>query len=165
MKMIYTAALAMTLVGCAAPVQVRPDPVPRPAFPVAEYEALPKTGTATITGQAFLKTRGGDVKVGAGEPIWVFPVTSYSTFSYEKKYQQGLEIGAADPRHSEYSRELISDASGRFTFRDLPPGDYYVIGRVKWQSPLQGQLIENGGSIIKRVTVKNGEVAEVMLTR
>lgn len=52
--------------------------VERIAFPQEEYSSLPEAGTAVVHGQAFLKTRGGDVKTAAGEEVILNPVTSYS---------------------------------------------------------------------------------------
>lgn len=36
-------------------------------FTASDVEWSKASGTATVEGQAFLKTRGGDVKYGAGE--------------------------------------------------------------------------------------------------
>jgi hypothetical protein len=37
-------------------------PQQRMPFPEHEYQSLAKSGSAVVKGQAFLKTRGGDVK-------------------------------------------------------------------------------------------------------
>jgi hypothetical protein len=163
-RIILTAVLAATLVGCGTYTPL--PPMARPAFPEAEYAALSKIGSATVTGQAFLKTRGGDVKTGAGNTVYITPATSYSTFSYNQRdsYQS---IEPADPRLAEYTRETIADGSGRFTFKNLPDGDYFLKARVTWEVPSGGKysyMQTQGGDLWKRVTVRNGESADVIVT-
>jgi hypothetical protein len=69
--------VAILTVSCySAPRTEMPRLVP---FNEDEYLPYAGDGDATITGQAFLKTRGGDVKYGAGNTIFMNPVTSYST--------------------------------------------------------------------------------------
>jgi hypothetical protein len=144
-----------------------PTPTARPTFPETEYAALSKAGAAVVSGQAFLKTRGGDVKVGAGNSIYLHPVTSYSTF---ERLHIGDPGGLApyDPRVINYMRETIADATGRFTFKKVPDGEYYLAGKIKWEVPhisRYGSYMETqGGWIWKTVAVKNGEPVEVMLT-
>jgi hypothetical protein len=164
-RVLSTTLFAAVIVGCASE---RPTitPLPRPPFPEAEYAALPKTGTGVVTGQAFLKTRGGDVKTGAGNTIYLNPVTSYSKYAYEFRYSSG-GIAPPDPRIYGYMRETIADASGRFTFRNVPAGEYYVTGKVTWEAPTgyQHSMQTQGGAIWKPVTVDDGATVEVMLTR
>ena len=164
-RILLAAAIAATLAACAAPnPYVPPAPIQRPAFPEAEYQALRTTGTATVTGQVFLKTRGGDVKVGAGNPVYLNPVTSYSTFAWtHHKEVQGMT--EPDPRIHKYMRTTTADGSGRFSFKDVPAGRYYVTGLVSWEAPQAGRLVRQGGTIWKEITIKDGEAIEVMVTQ
>ena len=74
--------------GCAT---MQPQRVPRTAvFNEDEYATYAGDGTATITGQAFVKTRGGDVKFGAGNKVFLNPVTTYSTEWYQKYVIGGI---------------------------------------------------------------------------
>ena len=57
--------------------------IQRIEFPIAEYEMLNRKGTGIVTGQAFLRTRSGDVKTTAGDEILLNPVTSYSNQWYK----------------------------------------------------------------------------------
>lgn len=83
MVRILVVLMTVVLSSCAS---IAAKPIPRVLFQESEYLALPKTGTATIIGQAFLKTRGGDVKTAAGNEILLNPVTSYSLQWYEMSY-------------------------------------------------------------------------------
>src|SRR5262245_40298090 len=100
----------MTIFSCATP------PVERIPFPREEYAALEKSGSAVVSGQAFLKTRGGDVKTAAGEEVYLNPVTSYSEQWYEVAYTGGRALTEADPSYSDYVQTTIADGDGRFSF-------------------------------------------------
>ena len=164
-KVIQAAALTATLVGCATPVPQ--EPIQRPPFPEQEYAALEKTGTAVVTGQAFLKTLGGDVKTAAGETVYLNPVTSYSTHAYTASVGTTRPMAQPDPRLFQYMKSVTADGTGRFAFKNVPAGDYYVVTQVTWQAPVgyQGALRTQGGVVHKRVSVRSGEAAEVILTR
>ena len=137
------------------------------AFPEGEYLALPKTGTATVRGQAFLKTRGGDVKTAAGNQVLLNPVTSYSLEWYEKSYLPNRGIENADPRLAAYVPTQIADGSGRFVFKNVPAGEYFVTTDVTWEAPTgyQGALRTQGGVVSKRIKVSAGEEVEVIVTK
>lgn len=163
-KIILTAALASTLVGCGT--YTPPSPAMRPPFPEAEYAALSRTGSATVSGQAFLKTRGGDVKTGAGNAVYMVPVTSYSIFAYDNR-DAYAGLTQPDPRMSGFTRETIADASGRFSFKNVPDGNYYIKARVTWEVPSGGKysyMSTQGGDLWKTISVKNGESVEVIVT-
>lgn len=153
---------AVALVGCVS----APTLMPRPAFPEAEYAALPKVGTGKVTGQAFLRTRGGDVKYGAGSEVFLNPVTSYSNFWYEQQMQLGQPLSAPDPRLNEYVRTQQADGMGNFSFENVPPGDYYVSTKVTWEVPAgyYSSSIQ-GGWIAEKIKVTNDQATKVMLTR
>ena len=121
-RMLLAAVAAASLASCAAPRVYVPTPIERPPFPEAEYAALAKTGTATVTGQAFLKTRGGDVKTGAGNAVYLNPVTSYSKFAYDHRLAYD-GLSPVDQRMNAYLRQTVADASGRFSFKNVPDGE------------------------------------------
>lgn len=164
-RLLISLSFVAALTGCVTQ-QVKTT-VARIPFPENEYKQLQKEGTATIKGQAFLKTRGGDVKVAAGEEILLNPVTSYSNQWYEESYLKKNPMVPGDPRQMEYVRKKIADGSGRFEFKNIPAGEYYVTGKVTWESPTgnKGALQTQGGMISKKVEVTDREEVEVMLTR
>lgn len=155
-------AFSVLHLGCAP---FAPKPVTRMAFPQAEYDALAKTGVAIVAGQAFLKTRGGDVKLAAGNEINLNPVTSYSLEWYNKSLLPNLPIVAPDPRLDRYIKTTIADASGRFTFNDVPAGEYFVTTKITWEVPSQYGLSETGAVVSKRIKVTDGDIVDVILTK
>ncbi len=140
---------------------------PRMAFPEHEYQSLARSGTAIIKGQAFLKTRGGDVKVAAGNEIILNPVTSYSNEWYEKAYVQGTPLVEPDSRLLNYVLRTVADGNGMFTFKNVPAGQYFVTTSVTWEAATgyQGALQMQGGTVTKRITVNDGDEIEVIVTR
>lgn len=92
MKKIMAVALgAVLLSGCVAPSVVSPKKADLPAFPQSEYASIKVDGSETLSGQAFLTTMGGDVKVAAGQDIMLMPKTSYTDAIYNlSDYRSGL---------------------------------------------------------------------------
>ena len=166
MRLFTTLSLAALLVGCAVPFQNPQAPARRMPFPEAEYLALPKTGTATVRGQAFLTTKGGDVKVAAGKRVLLNPVTSYSLEWYERSYVPRRRIEEADPKLEAYIRTQIADGNGRFVFKNVPTGEYFIITTITWEVPTgyQGGVQVEGGMVAKRIKVNAGEEVEAIVT-
>ncbi len=164
-KILAALVVSAVLSGCVTQ-QVKPT-VERIAFPESEYIQLKATGSSVVRGQAFLKTRGGDVKVAAGEEVQLNPVTSYSNQWFEEHYSKQNPIALGDPRQQQYIRKKIADGSGRFEFKDVPAGEYYVVAIVTWEAPTgyQAALQKQGGLVVKRIKVSEREELEVILTR
>lgn len=155
------ALLFLLTVGCAMQRQPRLTQVN-----LDEYTPYDVSGTAVIYGDAFLKTRSGDVKKGAGNKINLNPVTTYSTEWFERMIIGSQLLVQADMRVHKYHRETIADSDGKFEFEGLPPGDYYLACRITWEVPIgYGQTSVTGGWAYAKVTVKAGERKKVTLTR
>lgn len=157
MKKLFCASIVAILTGCAIP----PALVQRPEFPVAEYELLPKEGTHIIVGQAFLTTRGGDVKVAAGQPVTLNPVTSYSLH-----WCKNVPYNASpDPRQNKYLRITTADASGSFSFAGLPAGEYFIVTNVTWEAPgYGGALTPQGGMVSVRIRIPS-ETGKIIVNK
>lgn len=159
------AFVAVVAFGCAS-LKVKP-PQPRVAvFDATEYAAYAGKGTGKLTGQGFMKTRGGDVKLCAGEAVYLNPVTSYSTEWFNATVA-GIALEPADPRASEFIRSTLGGADGHFEFNELPAGEYYVMTTVRWEVPssYQGGLTPQGGPVGARVSIRNGATTNVILTQ
>jgi len=145
---------------------------PRP-FDESEYQALRKTGTGTIRGQVFAKTRGGDVKKGAGNIVRLIPATQFGNQWFTEAYvKQKQARFAPDSRYAAYEIEKITDGDGRFEFKDVPQGTYYVHSTITWETVSSNPYMRRlnlldtqGGDVVKLVTVLDEKTTEVMLTR
>lgn len=162
-------------VGCAPPpvrprIAERPLPFnPRVGFPDAlpdstEYAASLAGGTGAISGQAFMKTRGGDVKLAAGNIAYLDPVTTYARewWTLRGRFESGIEMRSPDALFNAAQRQVIVDAQGKFRFEKLAAGRYFVRSTVKWY--VGGSYGMQGGLVSAEVEVKAGETTEVILT-
>ena len=141
-------------------------------------------GNSSISGQAFLRQRGGGVVTCAAEEVTLYPVTNYSeevisaqfdgskSKGYSSYYDVwGISSGSIEfdpplsPKFLEYTQTTICDAQGNFTFKNLPGGrEYYLISRVIWEVPDSYSMSTEGGSLMLRVTTEENENSDVVLT-
>lgn len=175
LKKLFAFFFFFIVVGCAQQQNYHYEVArePRVEWPVNEYEKLNKTGTNIVSGQGFLKTIGGDVKTCSGNKVFLSPVTSYSkqfvdAIIYKKhgKAPIVLEPEYPDSRIYLFLKEVTADADGRFKFYDVPDGMYYLYTMVKWSAAtgLQGSLSQQGGWVIKSITVNSNNRNEYILT-
>jgi peptidyl-prolyl cis-trans isomerase A (cyclophilin A) len=125
-----------------------------------EYSLLPLSGKSDVTGQAFLKTRGGDIKFAAGEKVYLEPVTEFSTQWYEVQSARPLPLTTSNSKASKYSKVTTADATGKFNFSGIPAGAYFLITKVTWEVANNTQ----GGTIFKRISIKEGEKLNAILS-
>lgn len=159
--------LALSLISCATtPRSVQIGSV----FDPAEAAFINQTGSARISGQAFLMTRGGDVKYASGNSVYLIPVTRYSTERFEAIYGlsdctvQNVNVGTTDPKYMKMMRHTQADGQGRFSFDSLAAGEYFVTTHVMWEAPSGSGLTPQGCSLKKRATVGNGQELDIVLT-
>jgi hypothetical protein len=102
----------------------------------SEYAPYEKAGTGVLVGQAFLKTRGGEVRYGAGNPVFLNPVTTFSTEWYTRHIVGGERLEETkDPIAVRNSRQTTADGNGNLRFEGLPAGDYCVACPIVWELP------------------------------
>lgn len=157
--------------GCAS---IQEEIVDRVEFPTNEYQQLQTEGTATVEGQVFLRTNGGDVKYGAGSPVWLNPKTSYSdqwvkiqTDNNYRTYGYGLKVlrKPTTAQESILKKHIITtqaDGFGNFKLENVPSGEYYLVSGVTWQ--VNGSAPQ-GGYVIKLISIQKESKIKVMLTR
>jgi hypothetical protein len=156
------------LAGCAGgPVtlQSRFDP--------GEVAWFAARGTNTIAGSAILRSFNGKAKTCVALPVTLMPVSAYAR--ERMRYLYGAEdegynprvggkpadFGGDDPGYIATAKTTRCDARGRFSFSELPDGDYYLVTTVTWRDRAFG--MESGGSLMQRVHVSTGETKEVLL--
>jgi len=160
---VLLAFMMTAATGCMAPPLPRKTP-----FDPSEYAWSTRSGTGSLTGQAFVTTVGGDVKYAAGKTISLNPVTSYSTEWYNRRILNNENLEVADPRATELTRSAMADGEGRFKFKDLPAGDYYVTVYIGWMVPWYGYgssgMSQTGACAHAKVTIREGQTTEVIAT-
>ena len=179
-KVSVFVCLLSLIAGCASnqssisPNRISSQPVvsivPRIPWPINEYEKIQTDGRFEISGQAFMKTRGGEVKVAAGETVVLSPVTSYSKqffdFYIRGKKERFQELGSnVDSRIYDFIKTSIADAEGRFRFQGVKEGHYFLYTKVFWEVPTSSGLHREGGYLGKEVVIPNENQSEIILTR
>lgn len=156
MKLRFMVISLLSLLNLTSCVQFLP-PEPRIPFPVAEYENLLKTGSATVKGRAYVTSKN-KITIAAKQ-MELIPVTSYSRQWYEKSYKKGIELTGYDQREMNYVKVDDGLEDGHFIFENVAPGEYYLAGLVYYKEP---SYIKNGTSmhrkvlIVDKINVKDG---------
>jgi hypothetical protein len=166
MKKFIVIVASLLLAACVTqPVQLTWTPID---FDEAEYAALQTVGTGVVRGSLFGRTVGGDVKLGAGQVVRLFPATKYTQQRYREQWIGGrMATKSEDPRYIKYVRETTVGVDGKFEFRSIPPGEYFAVSTVYWTAITRttyGPISETqGGLVVKRFVVANDQTADVVL--
>jgi hypothetical protein len=134
-------------------------------FDTLEYAPYTGPGTGTVSGQAFLKTRGGEVRLGAGCTVMLCPATSYSKEWFEVRVLRDMATTPPDERTTSFTRTTLADGDGRFSFSGLPPGRYYLASYVRWDVPGRNGLQPSGGWAYAKATVDSAQHVDVVVTQ
>ena len=133
-----------------------------------------KKGKGVIKGRAFLITDHGRITC-KNQEVKLIPVSEYSkermlwlyksTEEGFRRIEEGM-IKFTPDRSIYYSLLKVTrcDKNGNFLFKDLPEGEYFIVADVVLNSPSGGSLFRKvGGSIMKKIKLKEGEIKEVVL--
>jgi hypothetical protein len=140
---------------------------------------LTNKGNANIIGQAFLKTRGGDVKYAAGCKVTLFPKVAYIDATLRcivanralesfQPYSAGETTFVKNVKRpnantvasfSKYGQYTTVDGSGNFLFAQLPAGEYILYCIHEWSV---GRY-QSGGMLYITVRIGDGESQRVIL--
>lgn len=136
----------------------------RTPFMEEEWRQGTQTGTASITGQAFLRTRGGGIRTCAGEKVILMPYNSYTAELYEAARRGGRAVSNPDPRIQDYSRVEVCSAQGDFSFNGLPAGRWLIFSKVIWEVPTRYSSNVQGGDLAGIVETMEGRITKYFLT-
>jgi len=137
---------------------------PPPPPPPAEF--------GSINGAGAFHTPGGGYGSCAGESVLLMPETPESRARIAALYGPGPHVIApvsvvkarqtrlGPPPNSMVAFPTQCDAAGRFAFKDLQAGPYFLIARVHVRPAQNGQeeLV-----ILQRLTLRTGEARQVGL--
>lgn len=163
--------LALLALAACAPPPVRLSN----NFDPNEVQFIRTPGTAVITGQAFMRQRGGGVVTCAGSRALLIPVTRYSSERISIRFgntNSGF-ISVNAPRNleqapAEYEASALKttcDAQGNFRFEQVPAGDFFLMTSVQWEIPSGYATMAQGGALMQRVSVAPGQIQSVMLSK
>jgi len=172
MKKIITLALILLLVSCATQQQLHTIQTP---FDEDEMIRLSQPGKNTIKGSALVRQNNGGVVTCAGSPTNLIPVMKYSTERMYWVYKNSTKgfyrvvmmptkmYTNENPRYGELARRTMCDAQGFFKFENIADGDYFLTTNIIWNTG-GNSVTKEGGFLMLRVSVKDGETKEVVLS-
>jgi hypothetical protein len=131
-------------------------------FPMADLAHYSASGSATISGQGFLRQNGGGVVTCAGSLALLMPDLPYfNEVVAHASNNQNVDI-SSDRQHAQsMMRKTTCDAQGNFVFTNLPVGVWVVTSRVHWVIADERQ----GGSLLQRgVQTKAAQETKILLT-
>lgn len=156
------AAEAKRLADEAARARLKEEMQIKTPFDEEAFKPFEGKGTASLTGQAFLLTRGGDAKKASGKTVYLYPLIPY-TAEYMDRYILRGEFLDENPRMYHYRRETTADVDGRFAFSDLPAGDYFAYCKIQWEVPGKYGPETTGGFASATFTLEDGKETKAIL--
>jgi hypothetical protein len=158
--------LALMLAFFTACVTPPPAPTWNPVTAEIEAEYAPylKTGSGSLSGQAFLNQRNGGVVKAAGQNVVLDPATTLGNEWWGKAGKLWVHrmLTPPSPAFAKARRTAVADADGKFRFTNLPAGKYYVHTEVTWEVAYIGP---QGGIVGQLIEVTDGTPAEVILNQ
>lgn len=157
---LFVIPAALLLVGCAPQARVY-----QLTSPYSEADFLPwkNKGTATLVGQAFMKTVGGDVKTCAGNDVFVLPANKYNHEVMGEIMKPGtVKFTNRDSGSFAYNIKTTCDSQGNFAFPNIAADSWYIIVDVTWGVPTQYGVDSQGGMLVKLVDLKAGANSVVL---
>jgi hypothetical protein len=159
---LFWIVVLATFVSCAAGPMTY---VMRRSFDEERIRPYGVAGQGAVTGSAFLKTRGGEVRLGAGNSVVLIPVTDYTREYVEHRLlasPTALRIENIAPGLNVYVREKTADAQGGFRFEQIPRGDYFVASYISW---LVSAETSSGGWGVAVAHLDSSETVDVVVTQ
>jgi hypothetical protein len=158
--------IAFCITGCVQP-QAPITVTLNSTFNEEEAKNLLKDGTNTIQGNAFMRQLGGGVVTCAGNEVFLTPVTAYATERIVAIYgnsemgfsQRHIQFIPDIKAYKDLAKKTQCNSQGNFKFDKVTDGTFYVVTSIRWQVANSIQ----GGVLMKKVSVKNGEVQDIIM--
>ena len=163
--------LAAAALAACAPMAAPPEAPAPLAFEPAEF-AWSTTGGPNAVEGSVTYSRAGAPWTCAGTTVGLTPDTPYSRQRISVLYGSTLRallpvrevrsrtVAEAGADYSRFVRRAPCDAQGRFAFRGLPDGAWFVIANVR---PASGAAAEDALVLMQRVEARNGITKIVLL--
>jgi hypothetical protein len=146
-------------------------------FDKALTEKMLLPGKNTIKGSALINQKGGGVVTCAGKWVGVRPATAYAQERilniYGNSEGGGVNVNYAPgrefiPDNQDYYtlyKRTVCDPLGFFIFEDLADGDFFVFTDIYWEVQWNAYYTSvEGATMVRKISVKNGEVKTVHLS-
>jgi hypothetical protein len=149
---VLSGVIAFAASACAVP------------FSDADFAPYRGDGAAILEGQAYVELAGTvlpNLRTCFGEPVFLAPATGFDRFVITTAVDGHPVDDAAGPA-APYWRKATCDSQGRFTFSDVPSGDWYAVTQVTWSVRSEPYQVSK---LVRRVTLRPGQNVVVMSSR
>lgn len=142
-------------------------------FEPAKAAFILEKGTATITGNSYVKDSVGEVITCAGNNVYLVPVNEYSRERYTYLFGGSAEgfspdemirkikFKPDDPSFRQYMRVSTCDYEGKFVLKDVPAGHYYIGTNII--SEVDGYNTIDGGAYAQEIELHSAQTLNVSL--
>jgi hypothetical protein len=128
-----------------------------------EYAPYEGTGTARVCGQAYLNMDDGKLHVASGDRVLLAPATSYTEEAIKVKVLRGRKMVDPDPEAMKFEQHTKTDDEGRFCFKGLQAGEYYVVADIAL--PTSTKEHRESQLAHSKASVKANENVYILVTR
>ena len=170
MKKLSLVFALLALSACAAkPVQLTA------AFDEVDAEKQMKDGKNTIIGSAVWQQKNGTIMKCSGHYVYMYPATKYAEERVQHLFGGGSNGSRGATRERvvfapdkeafhRLSRKAPCDVDGKFKFKKVADGDYYLKTDIIWGDPEFPDEQTEGGSLMKKISVSGGGEEEVVMS-
>lgn len=165
-KIILVMLVVPIIVSCVQPKEV----YIKSQFNEKKARKLLDIGVNTIKGSALIRQKGGGIVTCAGNTVSLIPVTKYAKERIKAFYgssQKGFSsiynrivFKKNSNKYLKLVKNTQCDAQGYFEFNNVANGSFFITTLVSWRVGYTSQ----GGSLMQKVKVKNGEVKNIVLS-
>lgn len=124
-----------------------------------------ESGSARISGQAFVRRNSSKLLRAVGTDVFLIPRTPYADeriaaiYGDRKQQRWGVWMPDADPLYEQYMRKTIASSGGSFSFNHVADGEYYVVAMIHLPSDYSFREFP----VIERVSVQGGESVRLVM--
>lgn len=161
---IIAGVLAILVAACASKASMKSE------FAPDQVSFINTRGEYSVSGQAFLKRKDGQVVYAAGSPVTLIPKSKYADEFVDVIFKGGSyqpsppQIDNLDPRFRQLRRNAVANGEGRFRFDGLAAGTYYLMVPVTWEVPQGYTTSQQGGLLLHSVSLPRDEGSEIVIT-
>ena len=152
------------------------------AYSRSEVSWSLENGNNTIRGDGFLMRRDGQIVKCSGRMVQLIPYGTYSQERVRLKYAsqkfvrlpmyehqvsqlydftyQGMYLELADRKYTEDIRSTTCNIDGKFNFKNIPSGEYFLETIISWGV---GDFPQ-GGFVYEKVSIEPRENEEIYIT-
>lgn len=170
MKKLITMALTAIALSACGPATVKINA----PFDENQAKAMLAPGKNQVSGSALIRQAGGGIVTCAGNMVLLMPVTEYAKQwarhvygtdqnGYRPTAGRGIEFEGADTFFKNV-KSTNCDVEGKFTFQNIADGEFFVFTKINWTVQDQFGPVIQGGSIMRRIALSNGEKVETVLS-